>query len=83
MTQKGATPSIDMEKAIIDPGSVFSTPEDVEGHTDLTQEEKIEILRRWEYDAAEGFYCPLWKDMPLRGLRFRAYCMSFRPSKVL
>ena len=53
MTRQGATPSIDMDKAMLDPGSVFSTPEEVVRHTGLTREQKVEILRRWEYDAAE------------------------------
>ena len=53
MTTKSSKSPIDMDKAILDPGSVFLTPEEVVGHTDLTPEQKIEILRRWEYDAAE------------------------------
>lgn len=44
---------IDQEKANLDPTSVFSTPEDVYNEETLTQEQKISILRRWEYDARE------------------------------
>ena len=53
MTTKGPMPQIDLDKAMLDPGSVFQTPEDIVRHTGLTREQKVEILRRWEYDAAE------------------------------
>ena len=43
----------DIDKALLDPTSVFKTPEDVLKAHDLTREQKIEILRRWEYDARE------------------------------
>lgn len=44
---------VDYEKALLDPSSVFSQPEDVLDRAELTKEQKIEILRRWEYDASE------------------------------
>ena len=43
----------DIDKAMLDPTSVFRKPEDVLKARDLTREQKIEILRRWEYDARE------------------------------
>jgi hypothetical protein len=43
----------DIEQALLDPTSVFRSPEDVLRAKDLTREQKIEILRRWEYDARE------------------------------
>jgi hypothetical protein len=43
----------DIDKALLDPTSVFKTPEDVLKAQDLTREQKIEILLRWEYDARE------------------------------
>jgi hypothetical protein len=43
----------DLEKALVDPASVFSTPAAVLDERSLTREQKIEILRRWEYDARE------------------------------
>jgi hypothetical protein len=43
----------DIEKAMLDPTSVFTKPEDVIKAGDLSQEQKIEVLRRWEYDARE------------------------------
>ncbi len=42
---------IDMDKAMLDPASVFMEPKDVVTSEELTREQKIEILRRWEYDA--------------------------------
>jgi len=41
------------EKALLDPQSVFEVPENVIGAPDLTKDQKIEVLRRWELDAAE------------------------------
>lgn len=42
-----------LAKAILDPPSVFVTPQDVLTDENLTTSQKIEILRRWEYDARE------------------------------
>lgn len=44
---------IDLQKALLDPTSVFKTPEEVVRNQELTREQKIDILRRWEYDARE------------------------------
>ena len=44
---------IDLSKALIDPGSVFESPEELRDCPSLTIEQKIEILRRWTYDASE------------------------------
>lgn len=41
------------EKMLLDPGAFFRTPQEVLERTDLSREEKIEILRHWEYDARE------------------------------
>jgi hypothetical protein len=41
------------EDAMRDPASVFDGPETVAARDDLTREEKLRILRSWEYDAAE------------------------------
>jgi hypothetical protein len=35
------------------PSSVFAAPEDVLNHDELTRQQKVEILWRWAYDAAE------------------------------
>jgi starvation-inducible DNA-binding protein len=42
-----------LEKAMLAPASLFATPEEVLGRPELTRDQKIEILLRWEYDAAE------------------------------
>ncbi|MEP0232053.1 hypothetical protein [Roseibium sp.] len=49
----GTGKAIDMEKALLDPSSVFASPEEVAERNDLSVEQRIEILRRWSYDAAE------------------------------
>ena len=43
--------TIDLETAMLDPTTVFRNPEDVLKQAGLTRTQKIEILRRWEYDA--------------------------------
>jgi hypothetical protein len=43
----------EIENAVAAPASVFATPEEVLQHAELTKEQKIEILWRWEYHAAE------------------------------
>lgn len=45
--------SINVKKALLDPSSVFATPAEVINASDLTREQKIEILQRWEYGARE------------------------------
>jgi len=47
------TGNSDYETALLDPVSIFSSPEDVLDRAALSKEQKIEILRRWEYDASE------------------------------
>ena len=42
-----------LANALLDPASVFSSPMDVVYEDSLTNEQKIEILRHWEYDALE------------------------------
>jgi hypothetical protein len=44
---------ISLEKALLDPAAVFPEPEKVLDEEDLTREEKIAILQRWEFDARE------------------------------
>lgn len=40
-------------RALTDPGALFSSPEGVLSDEQLTEPQKIEILRRWAYDADE------------------------------
>lgn len=44
---------MDFEKAILNPRSEFTFPENVLNLQTITREQKIKILRRWEYDARE------------------------------
>lgn len=43
----------DIDRALISPGAVFRSPKDVLEVQDLSRQQKIEILRRWEYDVRE------------------------------
>lgn len=43
--------SRDLERARLKPSSVFTRPEQVLEVPDLTRAERIEILRRWAYEA--------------------------------
>ncbi len=42
---------IDVKQAMLDPTSVFKDPTDVVADEDLSRDQKVEILHRWEYDA--------------------------------
>ncbi|MGQ3486973.1 hypothetical protein [Roseovarius pacificus] len=42
-----------LQKALLDPPDVFASPLEVLSDQDLTSLQKIEVLRRWEYDASE------------------------------
>ena len=53
MTDAEKPVAIDIKKALRDPGSVFTSPEDLLRHDAYSKEQKIEILRRWDYDASE------------------------------
>jgi len=51
---KGRLPiMIDVKTAMLDPTMVFEDPMDVVANDELTRDQKIEILRRWEYDARQ------------------------------
>ena len=43
----------DIERAMRDPAKVFTDPSKVVADLKLTRDQKIEILRRWEFDAHE------------------------------
>jgi hypothetical protein len=51
MRKRKAEP--DLEQARLDPGAVFDGPEGLRDHPGLTQAQKVELLRRWAYDASE------------------------------
>lgn len=52
-----------LQQALADPASMFETPEAVVDRPGLTTEQKIEILRRWEYHAS-GEGVALEEGMP-------------------
>lgn len=45
--------SINYERARLVPASVFAAPQDVLRCAELSREEKVDLLLRWAYDAAE------------------------------
>jgi hypothetical protein len=44
---------LDLEKARLDPGSVFASPEQLCESPGLSREQKIDLLQRWAEDARE------------------------------
>lgn len=42
-----------IEQALLDPATVYASPDAVVDDPSLDREQKIEVLRRWEYDARE------------------------------
>jgi hypothetical protein len=46
--------ALDRRLALLDPGAVFATPEEVLDSTELMASEKSEILRRWAYDVVDS-----------------------------
>lgn len=49
----GASNDLDLEQARRDPGAVFDSPEALRDRSDLSREQKLELLRRWAYDEQE------------------------------
>ncbi len=48
-----AVENIDLDHALFDPASMFQRPDAVVEQGSLPLEHKVEILRRWAYDAIE------------------------------
>jgi len=44
---------MNIEQAMTNPTSVFANPDEVIQKKNLTRDQKIRILKRWEYDALE------------------------------
>lgn len=44
---------MDVEQAMLDPAGHYHAPAEVLDDRKLNREEKIKVLRRWEYDARE------------------------------
>jgi len=49
----GGVNEVRYKRALADPSDVFETPEAVLEADDLENDQKIEILRRWEYNVSE------------------------------
>jgi hypothetical protein len=44
---------VDVKKALLNPSAVFKQPEEVVQSKDLTRNQKVEVLSRWEYDIRQ------------------------------
>ncbi|MEX1032767.1 MAG: hypothetical protein WDZ30_05365 [Cellvibrionaceae bacterium] len=44
---------MDFEEAKLNPSAVFDRPADVVAEAGLSREQKLAVLRQWEYDARE------------------------------
>lgn len=44
---------IDKEKALLNPAAIFKNPQQIVDTNDLSRDQKIEALKRWEYDVRE------------------------------
>ena len=42
--------SQEFEKAMLDVGKTFASPEDIRQHEELTRQQKLKLLQQWEYD---------------------------------
>ena len=50
---KGHRTENEFREALLDPAAAFGSPADVLTSRRFSEQDKIEILRRWEYDANE------------------------------
>ncbi len=46
-------PRLNAKEALLNPAAAFKQPKDVVDCADLSRDQKIETLRRWEYDVRE------------------------------
>lgn len=53
MADKTGLSPEDLKRALLVPDSVFSSPHEVVENTRLTAKQKIDVLHRWAYEAAE------------------------------
>lgn len=44
---------MNIDKALQDPSAVFSQPADIIKADDISRDDKVRLLRQWEYDARE------------------------------
>jgi hypothetical protein len=50
---KQAADDMDLETARLNPGAVFTSPEELRESPGLSREQKIDLLQRWAEDARE------------------------------
>jgi hypothetical protein len=50
----GKLNGIELKRARLVPSSVFASPDAVVRSTNLSRAQKIQILRRWEFDCSRG-----------------------------
>lgn len=67
--------TIDLERAKLDPGSVFRVPGDVVSAAELSSDDKKAILLRWQADA-EALLRANGEGMPATGNRSPAELLS-------
>lgn len=53
MADKTGLSPEELERALLVPSSVFSSPQEVVEDNGLSAKQKIDVLRRWAYEAAE------------------------------
>ena len=75
---------MDFEKAKLNPAAVFKNPQEVVSSQDLSREQKIEILQRWEQDArlmevAEEEGMPGPQPKLLQPIRDALHALDFWP----
>lgn len=66
MSNRETVPPEWLANAVLDPAAVFQTPEEVAAHPGLSTAQKIDVLRAWEYDAAEA---EVAEEEGMRGLK--------------
>ena len=75
---------MDLEKAKLNPAAVFKSPQEVVSSQELSREQKIEILRRWEQDAmsmevAEEEGMPGAQPKLLQSIRAALHALNYWP----
>lgn len=45
---------MDFKKSLSNPAEAFKTPQEIMNATELSNEQKIELLRQWRYDELEA-----------------------------
>lgn len=47
----GNKEKFDFKQALLDPGSVFSSPQELRDYPNLSRKQKIKIFRNWAYET--------------------------------